>query len=129
MTTLKARPTTYRGIRMRSRLEARYAACLDKLGVSWEYEPRAFASENGQYLPDFFAAGSYIEVKGARFTWAEIGDILARMEIIFASDPDADLWLFLDSHGVMFTRKGIDERWEWGAIPKTTREVFGVAES
>ena len=32
-------PTTYRGIRMRSRLEARWAAFFDRLGWEWEYEP------------------------------------------------------------------------------------------
>lgn len=49
----KARPTKYRGIQMRSRLEASIAQWLDAEGVDWTYEPEAFASEEGQYLPDF----------------------------------------------------------------------------
>lgn len=53
MTKIAARPTTYKGIRMRSRLEAGYAAWLDKWGFTWEYEPQCFATERGQYLPDF----------------------------------------------------------------------------
>lgn len=48
-----ARPTVYKGIQMRSRLEAGFAAWLDGEGIDWEYEPSAFGSERGQYLPDF----------------------------------------------------------------------------
>jgi hypothetical protein len=47
-TTLTARPTTNRGVQMRSRLEARYAAWLDRHGFTWEYEPRCYATEAGQ---------------------------------------------------------------------------------
>lgn len=50
---MKARPTTYNGIRMRSRLEAGFAAWLDWIGFEWEYEPQAFANAGGQYMPDF----------------------------------------------------------------------------
>lgn len=53
MTKLKARPTIYKGIQMRSRLEAGLAAWLDKNHFIWEYEPYALATEDGQYLPDF----------------------------------------------------------------------------
>lgn len=42
-------PTTYRGIRFRSRLEAKYACLFDLLGWSWEYEPLDL---NG-WIPDF----------------------------------------------------------------------------
>ncbi|NEA21577.1 hypothetical protein [Actinomadura bangladeshensis] len=75
---LKARPTVYKGIRMRSRLEAGFAAWLDETHFDWEYEPCAFATEDGQYLPDFrlrnvFVAWMekpatvYIEVKPTSF--------------------------------------------------------------
>ena len=53
MAQFTARPTVYRGVKMRSRTEARYAAALDDLGVSWEYEPCCFADGRVQYLPDF----------------------------------------------------------------------------
>ena len=49
----KGRPTVYKGIEMRSRLEADYAAHLDRSGVKWEYEPTCFAGPKGQWLPDF----------------------------------------------------------------------------
>jgi hypothetical protein len=34
-------------------LEAGGAAGIDRGGIAWAYEPVCFASEEGQYLPDF----------------------------------------------------------------------------
>jgi hypothetical protein len=56
---IKARPTIYKGIQMRSRLEAAYAQHLDADNYPWEYEPECFADETGQYLPDF-RIGAYL---------------------------------------------------------------------
>jgi len=42
-------PTEYAGVRMRSRLEARWAAFFDRVGWPWAYEPLDL---NG-YIPDF----------------------------------------------------------------------------
>ena len=42
-------PTVYKGVQMRSRLEARWAAVFDALGAKWEYEPFDL---NG-WIPDF----------------------------------------------------------------------------
>lgn len=42
-------PTTYAGVRFRSRLEARWAAFFDQLGWPWQYEPLDLAG----YIPDF----------------------------------------------------------------------------
>lgn len=63
----KAVPTEYKGIVFRSKLEARYAVGLDRLGVEWVYEGKAFASSDGTiYTPDFYlpALDLYFEVKG-----------------------------------------------------------------
>lgn len=60
-------PTEYRGILMRSRLEANIGFLLENLYIKWEYEPRWFLLENGQtYLPDFFLPelNTWIEGKG-----------------------------------------------------------------
>lgn len=59
---LRARPTVYRGTLMRSRLEATFAANLDRYALSWQYEPCAYADATGQYLPDF-------EVQHDGFRW------------------------------------------------------------
>lgn len=56
MIYMKGRPTLYKGIRMRSRLEADYAAWLDRAARKWEYEPECFAAQDGQWLPDFRVA-------------------------------------------------------------------------
>jgi hypothetical protein len=99
--TLKARPTTYNGVAMRSRLEASAAASFDRLGIAWTYEPRCFASPEGQYLPDFqLGSHSYIEVKPYDVP-QEDSDRWER--IIRESDPQATLtvlteaWLYLDA--------------------------------
>jgi hypothetical protein len=107
--TLRARPTIYNGIRMRSRLEAGYAAWLDRHNFTWEYEPCAFADDTGaQYLPDFLLksvpilaqpepANVYVEVKP--HGWHEATSeadpaeayvsLMERMSMIFRSEPDA----------------------------------------
>lgn len=95
--TIAARPTTYEGIRMRSRAEAHFAAFLDRVGIDWEYEPEAFASAAGQYLPDFglrqgpHAPVVWVDVKGPLPTRSEADHLLARMAVIWATDPGAAL--------------------------------------
>jgi hypothetical protein len=91
---------------MRSRLEAGYAAWLDQWGFHWEYEPQAFASPSGQYLPDFLlkqvpaATGDgkvrttdvYVEVKPSSRT-GDLDALGKRMAIITESHRDATLLL------------------------------------
>lgn len=108
--TLKARPTVYNGIRMRSRLEAGYAAWLDGHGARWEYEPCAFSGKDGrQYLPDFcihdvWVLGRrapstvYVEVKPAEWAEEESNhdayiELLHAMATIYESEPEAVLLL------------------------------------
>jgi hypothetical protein len=65
--TIEALPTIYNGTKFRSLLEACWAATLDSLGVTWEYEPTTFDLPSGvKYLPDFHLPeiGTWIEVKG-----------------------------------------------------------------
>ena len=108
MTHIPARPTTYKGIQMRSRLEADYAAYLDRRDCTWEYEPVCFASDEGQWLPDFLRPGKtrmFQEIKSAHllkreedetsflFVVNRVDSILKRMTIAWQSDPDACLQL------------------------------------
>lgn len=47
--------TRYGGHRFRSRTEARWAVCLDALGLRWDYEPEGYELPGGtRYLPDFW---------------------------------------------------------------------------
>jgi len=55
---IKAIETNYKGYRMRSRLEARWATFFDALGVPWRYEVEGYEKRfEGEkvirYLPDF----------------------------------------------------------------------------
>ena len=66
MTKLKNRipaiPTKYKGVRFRSRLEARWAAFFDLVGWGWAYEPLDLRG----YIPDFillFEDHLLVEVK------------------------------------------------------------------
>jgi hypothetical protein len=92
------RKTVYNGIGMRSRLEAGFAAWLDKHKFEWEYEPHAFASENGQYLPDFRldnvqVAGAaptrvWLEVKPSNW-WDKDYHLSKAMAVIYETDTSA----------------------------------------
>lgn len=110
--TNKSRPTLYRGIQMRSRLEADFAAYLDvKHPGRWEYEPTCFAGPQGQWLPDFRigapGTGQYVEVKPLSLLrdqpgyspYDGIDEILRKMEIARLSEPECSLVLVF---------------WEWG---------------
>lgn len=68
MTTIKAIDTIYRGYKFRSRLEARWAVFLDRVGLQWEYEFEGFALPSGYYLPDFYFPRDHwwLEVKPPR---------------------------------------------------------------
>lgn len=85
---IKAIETQYKGYRFRSRLEARWAVCLDTLGADWQYEPEGFVLDQRPYLPDFFVrakgiyakpypqgvpsvSGLYLEIKPVRLTSEE----------------------------------------------------------
>lgn len=116
MTEIEARPTLYKGIRMRSRLEADYASMLDSGGEDWEYEPECFANEVIQWLPDFRITRpldngathvQYVEVKPSSLLKCRKGEtpedrnarvdrLLTQMSVAWASEPGA--WLQLSFH-------------------------------
>src|SRR5688572_1629249 len=97
MADFTPRPTVYRGVKMRSRLEAGYAQWLDSWGCKWEYEPCAFGSEAGQYLPDFRLPElrvswddaplvAYVEVKPTH-AQAMADSLINQMRVILDSEP------------------------------------------
>lgn len=110
--TIPARPTTYKGIEMRSRLEARYAAMLEANRVDWTYEPRAFANAHGIYLPDFVVPGDptvFIEV---RPTVERAMLAFDRMPIIWDSQPEAYLAIVVPDVPFTFMASSRTRRWE-----------------
>jgi hypothetical protein len=108
---IPARPTTYKGIKMRSRLEADYASALDRDGETWEYEPQCFGGPDGQWLPDFRVGleGSLVEIKPAYLlewdtkeifgVYDRVDKILQRMTVAWLSEPDAILNLIFWAYG------------------------------
>lgn len=113
MSEFTARPTVYRGIRMRSRLEATFAANLDRIGVPWQYEPFAFGGAGQrQWLPDFrvelASQVAYVDVKGSlRGTEASGGrratrrTLMTRMAVAWDSEPDAVLVIAEDEWSIV----------------------------
>jgi hypothetical protein len=116
VTEIKARATLYKGIRMRSRLEADFAADLDRQGYRWGYEPECFAGPGGQWLPDFgctFADDGdwaiFDEVKpaeplmkhlaGSGAYVKHVDGLLQRMAVAWESNPDAYLRLTFWKYG------------------------------
>lgn len=103
---IPARPTTYKGTRMRSRTEARFAEIMDTGRIPWRYEPRCFADETGQYLPDFelldvcVAPGDasprpcYVDVKPPR---VDLRELAPRMQRIWSSEPSAALLVLTET--------------------------------
>lgn len=142
MSNFKARPTIYKGIEMRSRLEAGYAQWLDEVGFEWTYEPKAFASDDGQYLPDFAIENVrcswldgprrvYVEVKPDAFFGQfadadEATDFYNRLAIILESEPEAVVIVDQPAN-LAFSWRSMDfEDAEW-AIPhgRVMESLFG----
>ena len=68
MQELIALETIYKGVKYRSRIEARWAVFFDKAVIEAHYEPEGFdLGEGVKYLPDFYLPiwDTYFEVKGA----------------------------------------------------------------
>lgn len=109
--SIPARKTVYKGITMRSRLEADYASALDRDGQSWQYEPECFAGPDGQWLPDFrIDDRTYVELKPAYLiewdtrelddVYDRVDKILRQMSVVWLSKPEAHLQLVFWSYGL-----------------------------
>jgi len=121
---------------MRSRLEATFAANMDRWGVDWTYEPRAYgAAGMRQWLPDFelqlTAQHVLVEVKGSlRATEAEGGrkvsrrDLQTRMSVAWETDPTLVLVIAEDEWTVVESNPMPGSVWA-GATDGWRAAVFG----
>ncbi len=81
LNTIKAKPTRYKDILFRSRLEAKWAVFFDVLGVQWQYEPEyddvEFHGFLVAYKPDFYLPDLdlWIEVKPTSLRQLSDGEI------------------------------------------------------
>jgi hypothetical protein len=84
--------TVYRGVSMRSRLEAAFAWHLDQQGIVWRYEPAVFGPVGEGYLPDFELprpdGSHFVEVKP---TLRDVPAAKERMTVVWDSRPTAVL--------------------------------------
>jgi hypothetical protein len=107
-----SRPAEYRGVSMRSQLEADFAHWLDSKQVRWDYEPEYFGGPGEGYLPDFRIvrddSATYVEVKP---TIAEVPRAQERLELVWQRHPDATL-LVVCGEGNTFYAALKDQPWE-----------------
>lgn len=86
------KPVTYRGVGMRSKLEADFAHHLDSLGIRWVYAPAIFGPRDAGYLPDFRLIRDdgwhFVELKP---TLDQAEAAKTRIAIIWQTFPDAAL--------------------------------------
>lgn len=66
---ISAIPTTYKGVEMRSRSEAKFARWCDRHRVKWLYEPEGYDLDGVWYVPDFYLPElrRFVEVKPLTF--------------------------------------------------------------
>ncbi len=114
---MKSYPTSYKGTRFRSRLEASWACAFDLLGISWRYEPFDVAG----YIPDFLLNEHLlVEIKPLTWTVRDDSPIAeAREKLEGAGLPYHLALLGLDfsacewKQGPEWSR--LDPRWTLGA--------------
>lgn len=102
----------YHGDRMRSRLEADFAAHLHAMGTAYRYEPRIYGPTGAGYLPDFEVIRPdgrpcFVEVKPTK---AEVREAARRMEVIWEDEPDA-LLIVACAEGSTFYAAKAGGRW------------------
>lgn len=73
--TIKAKPTEYRGVLFRSRLEARAAAAFDRQRWTWRYEYDTYQAGGTGYIPDF-----YVVQQDGLTAWIEVKPNMAMVE-------------------------------------------------
>ncbi len=98
----KSIPTRYKNILFRSKLEADWARCFDRIGVVWEYEPEGRYCGDEFVLTDFWLpkAKRWFEVKG-QMTYADHRKFKALLKSLppqFEEGPD-DFMIFGWPHG------------------------------
>lgn len=87
---IAAKPTIYKGIIFRSRLEARWAAFFDQLGWHWNYEPFDLHG----WSPDFVLGYKQLLVEVKPFDFLALEETREKMR---RAAPRANLLLISDS--------------------------------
>ncbi len=91
--TVAAIPTTYRGVNMRSRLEAKWAAFFDAGKIPWEYEPADYPG----WIPDFRIGKILVDVKPATNFPEEVAEKLVRAAPVTSESAHDALMIIRES--------------------------------
>jgi len=88
---IAAKPTWYKGVHFRSKLESEWAQLFDFLEIQWVYEKEPFVLDSGCYLPDFWFPefSKWGEVKPGL-----LGDVAKRKLMELTSKTGYDSILF-----------------------------------
>jgi len=116
---IKAIETVYKGYRMRSRLEARYAVLFDALNIKWEYEKEGYdLGKFGWHLPDFWIpndhpiygdGGCWVEIKGSKpndhekMIAMKLAEVTKSVTFIAYGLPGENPLLWYDRSGAVFS--------------------------
>lgn len=133
MTRIRVIETEYKGYLFRSRLEARWAVCLDALDIPWRYELEGFELGAYRYLPDFYLPGMalWVEIKGrppipAEFVKATLlaqqdkaNAVLITWENFEPNTAQDNVLFWHDDNGVLYSQQG----WRWLQAPETGWEA------
>jgi len=106
-------PVVYRGVTMRSRLEARIACVLDLFKVEWDYEPLDVAlGAQKFYRPDFWLPQSRTWLEGKCEVRLMDPDDVQRLEMFFswANARDEDVAVIFGHGESLLVRDDLD--WE-----------------
>lgn len=98
--------TYYKGIKMRSKLEAKFAVFLDALKINWMYEPKSFVLSNGiTYIPDFYLPelNTWVEVKG------KIEEHNKKVSSLFTSENKQELLIISNNKGLWYSSFGEED--------------------
>jgi hypothetical protein len=114
---IKAIPTTHRGIKMRSRLEASFAQALDEFKIEWAYEAEGFDIDGTWYLPDFWipSFNAFVEVKGIIDDSVErprklAGSLTGGRRIFLADPQSVKSWQIDDPRLIQLARRAHGDR-------------------
>lgn len=89
---VRAIPTSYAGIQMRSKLEANTAQLFDTVNLRWQYEVEGYDLDGVWYLPDFWLDDirCFVEVKGILDSKSE-----QKVKLLAAACDDQDIHVVL----------------------------------
>ncbi len=115
-------PTVYNGFKYKSKLEAKTAETLDKMGIHWEYESKTYTLQDGfycpwqkgkvraiDYKPDFFIGPVMIETKGWKTPDFKLKEKMF-YKYLKENEPDAIYYIVRNQKELL---EALDNHWDY----------------